>query len=95
MLARVVNGPDVQMFTLAEWLVLAIVLLSTFTLGYEPPIESEGDMEISHLSGSIILSTRSAMDTFGLEDFEQGAVATIELDSHTVWSNHCNICTNA
>ena len=94
MLARVVNGPNVQMFNLAEWLVLAIVVLSTFTLGYESPIESEEEMEISHLSGSIILSTRSAMDTFGLEDFEQGAVATIELDSHTVLSNHCNICTN-
>ena len=84
-----------QMFTLTEWLVLAIVVLSTFTLGYEPPIESEEDLEISHLSGSIILSTRSTMDFFGLDDFKQGAVATIELDSHTVLSSNCNICTNA
>ena len=84
-----------QMFTLAEGLVLVIVVLSTFTLGYEPPIESEEDIEISHLSGSIILTTRSAMDSFGLDDFKQGAVATIELDAHTVLSNNCNICTNA
>jgi len=89
-----VNGPDAQMFTLTEWLVLAIVVLSTFTLGYEPPIETEDELEISHLSGSIILSTRSAMDSFGLEDFEQGAIATMELDSHTVLSKDCNICTN-
>lgn len=84
-----------QMFTLVEWFVLAIVVMSTFTLGNEPPIESEAEQEISHLSGSIILSTRSAMDSFGLDDFKQGAVATIELDSHTVLSNTCNICTNA
>ncbi|MDE0558326.1 MAG: hypothetical protein OSB30_07670 [Candidatus Poseidoniaceae archaeon] len=69
--------------------------MSTFTLGYEPPIESEEDLEISHVSGSILLSTRSAMDSFGLDDFKQGAVATLELDSHTVLSSNCNICTNA
>lgn len=88
------NGPDVQMFTLTEWIVLAIVVLSTFTLGIESSIESEEDIEITHLSGSIILSTRSAMDTFGLDDFLPGAIATIELDSHTVLSNNCNNCTN-
>jgi len=90
-----VNGPDGQMFTFTEWLVLAIVVLSTFTLGNEPASESEAEIEISHLSGSIILSTRSAMDSFGLDDFKQGAVATIELDSHTVLSSNCNFCTNA
>jgi hypothetical protein len=62
------NGPEVQMFTLTEWIVLGIVVLSTFTLGIEPPIGSEENIEITHLSGSIILSTRSAMDTFGLDD---------------------------
>ena len=89
------NGPNVQMFTLTELLVFVIVILSTFTLGNEPPIESEEVVEISHLSGSIILSTRSAMDSLGLDDFKQGAVATLELDSHTVFSRNCNFCTNA
>ena len=84
-----------QMFTLTELLVFVIVILSTFTLGNEPPIESEEVVEISHLSGSIILSTRSAMDSLGLDDFKQGAVATLELDSHTVFSRNCNFCTNA
>ncbi len=83
------------MFTLSELFVLIIVILSTFTLGNEPLIKSEEPLEISHVSGSIILSTRSAMDSFGLDDFKQGAVATLELDSHTVLSNNCNICTNA
>lgn len=89
------NGPNTQVYTLVELFVLVIVLMSTFTLGYEPPIESEEDLEISHVSGSILLSTRSAMDSFGLDDFKQGAVATLELDSHTVLSSNCNICTNA
>ena len=84
-----------QMFTLSELLVFIIVIFSTFTLGNEPLIKSEETLEISHVSGSIILSTRSAMDSFGLDDFKQGAVATLELDSHTVLSNNCNICTNA
>ena len=84
-----------QMFTIAEWLVLAIVVLSTFTLDNEPPLESEAEKELSHLSGTIILSARSAMDSLGLDDFKEGAVATIELDSQTVLSNTCNICTNA
>jgi hypothetical protein len=83
------------MFTFVEWLVLAIVVMSTFTLGNEQLIESEEENEISHLSGSIILSTRSAMDSLGLDDYKQGAVATIELDSRTVLSNTCIICTNA
>ncbi len=83
------------MYTLVELFVLVIVLMSTFTLGYEPPIDSEEALEISHLSGSIILSTRSAMDSFGLDDFKQGAVATLDLDSHTVLSSNCNVCTNA
>ena len=82
------------MYTLVELFVLVIVLMSTFTLGYEPPIDSEEAFEISHVSGSIILSTRSAMDSFGLDDFKQGAVATLDLDSHTVLSSNCNICTN-
>ena len=84
-----------QVFTFVEWLVLAIVVMSTFTLGNEPSIESEEENEISHLSGTIVLSTRSAMDSLGLDDFKQGAVATIELDSRTVLSNTCIICTNA
>ena len=83
-----------KLFTLTEWLVLAIVLLSTFTLINEPIIEEEEKKEVSNITGTIILSTRSAMDSLGLEDFKQGAIATINLDSNNILSTNCGICTN-
>ena len=83
-----------KLFTLTEWLVLAIVLLSTLTLINEPMIEEEEEKEVSNIAGTITLSTRSAMDSLGLEDFKQGAIATIDLESNNVFSTNCGICTN-
>ena len=83
-----------KLFNLTEWLVLAIVLLSTFTLINEPMIEEEEEKEVSNVAGTITLSTRSAMESLGLEDFKQGAIATIDLDSNNVFSTNCGICTN-
>ena len=66
-----------QAASIVEWLVLTIVVLATITLGVEEEVEPEIDLEISNLSGTMILSTRESMDALGLDDYDRGAIATI------------------
>lgn len=83
-----------QVVSIAEWIVLAIVVLATITLGIEEETETTADLEISNISGTIILSTRASMDTLGLDDYDRGAIATINMDSISVISEGCTNCVN-
>lgn len=80
--------------SIAEWLVLAIVVLATLTLGVEEKIETNSDLEISNISGTMILSTRASMDALGLDDYDRGAIATINMNSVSVISEGCTDCTD-
>ncbi len=81
-----------QSASIAEYLVLAIVLLATISLREPTVIDDEGTFELSHISGNLILSTRASMDGLGLYEFERGAHASIEMDAHTVISEGCESC---
>jgi hypothetical protein len=80
---------------LVEWVVLAIVLLATLTIGIEPEPEVEPELELSQLTGTVILSTRSSMESLGFEEFEVGALATLDLEAHPVFSDGCSDCQSA
>ena len=88
------SSTESKTFFYVEFLVLLVVLLSTFALGYEFEEEPEEEYEVSHISGSIELTTRSGMDSLGLDDFKLGAIASIEMDSHSIHSTDCQSCTN-
>ena len=81
-------------FSIIEWFVLVIVILASMTLNLEENFEEEPEMEISNISGTIILSTRSSMDALGLDDFDRGAIATINLNSSPIKSEGCVNCEN-
>jgi hypothetical protein len=87
-----VNSGSKQAASIVEWLVLAIVVLATITLGVEEEVEPEIDLEISNLSGTMILTTRASMDALGLDDYDRGAIATINIDSLAVISEGCSDC---
>ncbi len=77
-----------------EWFVLAIVVLATITIGIEPEGEVESELEVSRLIGTVILSTRSSMDALGFDGFETQALATLDLESHPVFSEGCGDCSS-
>jgi len=89
-----VSSTESETFFYVEVFVLLLVLLSTFALGYEFEEETDEEYEVSHISGSIELTTRSGMDSLGLDDFKLGAIASIEMDSHSIHSTDCASCTN-
>ena len=52
----------------AEWLVLILVILATISIGVEPEVVPEEELEVTHMSGSVTLSTRASMNELGLDD---------------------------
>jgi len=78
--------------SVVEWIVLAIVVISTIALDVDPSNDEVEEFEVSKLSGTIKLSTRSSMDILGLEEFERGALATVDMDVHRVVSEGCTDC---
>ncbi|MDE0708781.1 MAG: hypothetical protein OSB33_07525 [Candidatus Poseidoniales archaeon] len=77
----------------AEWLVLGLVVLATISIGIEPEPEAEVDLEVTHMSGTVTLSTRASMNALGLDDFDRGAKATVEMQVQGVVSADCANCT--
>lgn len=57
-------------------------------------MEVEQSTELQNMSGVIELSTRSAMDAFGLSEFKVGAIANLNLTSQTVMAEPCDGCSN-
>jgi len=81
--------------SIVEWAVLAIVVFSTVGLGLDFSAGEEVEMEVSNISGSIILSTRSSMDAIGLDEYDRGAVATLDIDVRSVISEGCLDCVSS
>jgi hypothetical protein len=79
-----VSSTNGQVISIAEWLVLAIVVLATLALGMKVETETVSDLEISNISGTMILSTRESMDSLGLDDYDRGAIVTINMDSISI-----------
>ena len=87
-----VNDDNERIVSMVEWVVLAIVIFSTIGIGMDFSGEEEVEMEVSNISGSIVLSTRSSMDAIGLDEYDRGAVATLDLDVSSVISEGCMDC---
>ncbi|MDP6324061.1 MAG: hypothetical protein QF684_00640 [Candidatus Thalassarchaeaceae archaeon] len=77
----------------AEWLVLGLVVLATLSIGFEAEIEPQVDFEVTHMSGTVTLSTRASMNALGLDDYDRGAKATVDMQVHGVVSEDCTNCT--
>ena len=77
----------------AEWLVLGLVVLATLSIGVEPEVMADEELEVTHMSGSVTLSTRASMDALGLNDYDRGAMATVDMQVESVASEDCLNCT--
>ena len=79
-------------FSVTEWLVLVIVLFATFSFQPEQDDPDEIEYRSTTITGVVELSTRSAMDALGLDDFKIGPLATVNLVSNPVVSKDCLDC---
>ena len=77
----------------AEWLVLGLVVLATLSIGFEGDSEVEGDLEVTRISGDVTLSTRASMNALGLDDYDRGAKATVNMEVQGIVSSECANCT--
>ena len=77
----------------AEWLVLGLVVLATLSIGFDGNPENEVDLEVTEMSGTVTLSTRAAMNALGLDDYDRGAKATVNVQVQGVVSAECSNCT--
>ena len=90
-----VSRPKKQFRYVLEWFVLAIVVFASTTLSINPVAEPKTELEVDHIYGSIILSTRSSMNALGLgEDVDTGAIATVDIMVNSVISEGCITCEN-
>ncbi len=79
-------------FSIAEWLVLAIVLFATISFQPEQNEIEEVEYQSSKITGTVELSTRSSMNALGLDEFKIGPLATLDLVSTPVISKDCSDC---
>ena len=77
----------------AEWLVLGLVVLATMSIGFESEFIDENPLEVTNISGTVTLATRASMDALGLEEFDKGAKASVDVDVQNVVSADCANCT--
>ena len=81
------------MSTSTEWFVLGLVVLATISIGLEPEVGPQVDLEVTHMSGDVTLSTRASMNALGLDDYDRGAKATVDMQVQGVVSADCSNCT--
>jgi len=86
------KGGDKGLVSIAEWIVLVVVITSTIGLSLDFDEAEEVEMEVSHISGTIELATRSSMDAVGLQEYNPGALLSLELDVQKVVSTNCEDC---
>ena len=77
----------------AEWLVLGLVVLATLSIGFEGDSGVEDDLEVTQISGDVTLSTRASMNALGLDDYDRGAKATVDMEVQGIVSSECANCT--
>ena len=75
-----------------EWLAIFIVVFAATSLYFYSPEETQSETQLTSLSGTIELSTRDSMDSFGLQDFKTGAIANLNLTSFPVVVKDCGSC---
>ena len=75
-----------------EWLAIFIVVFAATSLYFYSPEETQSEEHLTALSGTIELSTRDSMDSFGLQDFKTGAIANLNLTSFPVVVTDCGNC---
>ena len=75
-----------------EWLAIFIVVFAATSLYFYSPEETQSEAHLTALSGTIELSTRDSMDSFGLQDFKTGAIANLNLTSFPVVVTDCGNC---
>ena len=75
-----------------EMLVLVIVVVATLSLGTPQPEKNEQALEVTAISGTMTLTSRTSMNAFGLQDFKIGPLATINLSVHPIQSQGCMQC---
>lgn len=75
-----------------EWLAILIVVFAATSLYFYSPKETQSEEYLTALSGTIELSTRDSMDSFGLQDFKTGAIANLNLTSFPVVVEDCRNC---
>ncbi len=80
-------------YFLIEYLVIAAVIFTATSLYFEESIQEPNELELVSLTGSIELSTRESMDTFGLQNFKTGAMATLNLSANSIQVPKCTTCT--
>lgn len=84
------GAPSLSVF---EWFCVAIVLFATFSLqSSNERVEREEALQLESIQGVVQLSTRSAMDAFGLQGFDVGALASLNLTSTNVVAAPCGEC---
>ena len=71
---------------------LLLVLFATVNLGAGSEADQAAELEVTHVSGTVILTTRAAMDALGFEEYDRGAVATLDLEVLSVTSTGCVDC---
>jgi len=82
-----------------EWSVFFLVIFSTITINLKNVDVEVEELEVTHISGTVELTTESSMDALGLNNFRVGALATIEMSVNNVVSNAsllqqmCDDCT--
>ena len=81
-----------KVFSIVEWLVLAIVLFATISFQPEQNHSEDVEYQSSKITGTVELSTRSAMNALGLDNFKIGPLATVDLVSNPVISKDCLDC---
>ncbi len=77
----------------AEWLVLGLVVLATMSIDFDFEQDHENDIEVTQISGIVTLSTRASMDALGLDEFDRGAKANVDIQVQSVVSSQCPQCT--
>ena len=75
-----------------EWLAIFIVVFAATSLYFYSSDETQSEANLTALSGTIELSTRDSMDSFGLQDFKTGAIANLNLTSFPVAVTDCGNC---
>jgi len=72
---------------LLETLAITLIVITTIGLAPIQKMEvAESSVEMQRLSGTVTLSTETAMDALGLSEFKRGALATIDLQTDPVRS---------
>ncbi len=77
----------------AEWMVLGLVVLATLSIGFQVDDDPAGDLEVKQISGTVTLSTRASMNALGLDDYDRGARATVDMQVQGIVSSECSNCT--